>query len=160
MGIFSALTGLVSGKNKGDDEHVSASKKLQDFLQNQIDTLARDELSVHINEITVGYVLHLTMLITKKRVNLSDVRHAMGDIFSDKMSLIMIENAFGIFHGDVQTEEKLAAIFPIAKQEYDTGSGDFLIRHTRKAQKGIDAMFSDEDFDPREVPRWTASDLA
>lgn len=160
MGIFSALTGLVSGKNKDDDEHAAASKKLQDFLQNQIDTLDREELSVHINEITVGYVFYLIMLITKKRVSLGDVRHAMRDIFSDKMSLIMIDNAIGIFDGDAQTEEKLAAISPIAKQEYETGSGEFLIRHTRKAQKGIDAMFSDEDFDPREVSRWNAGDLA
>lgn len=160
MGIFSALTGLISGKNKGDQEQAAASKQLQHFLQNQIDTLAREELSVYINEITVGYIFHLLMLITKNRVSLSDAHHAMRDIFSDKMSLIMIENAFGIFQGDAQTEEKLAAIFPIAKQEYKAGSGDFLIRHTRKAQKGIDAMFSDEDFDPREVPRWTAGDLA
>jgi hypothetical protein len=83
----------------------------------------------------------------------------LSDVFSDKMSLIMIGNAFGIFESDVQTE-KLAELFPIAKQEDDTGSGEFLIRDTKKAQKGIEAMFPDEDFDPREVPRWTASDLA
>lgn len=158
MGLLSSLFG---SNNKGDATRTDTSSSLRDFLSNQIETLGREEKSIHINEITVSYIFHLMMLITKKPVSISDVRHAMREVFTDQSSRIMIENAIGIFQTDNQTQEKLAALFPIAKQDFANGRGEFLIRHTRKASAAIEAMFEeDNDFDPSKIPRWTANDLA
>lgn len=160
MGIFGNFTGLLGGRSKADAASAETFRKLQHFLRNQIDTLGREGQRVHFNEITIGYISHLVMMITKKPASISVVHHALISIFTDKASLVMINNALQIFSSDEQTEEKLAALFPIAKKEYEAGSGEFLIRHSRKAHKEIEAMFSERHFDPRDVPQWTANDLA
>ena len=157
MGLFSSLFG---SNNKGDAARIDTSSSLRDFLSNQIETLGREGQSVHINEITVGYIFHLTMLLTKKPVSISDVRHAMGQVFTNQSSRIMIDNAIGIFQTDIQTQEKLAGLFPIAKKDFESGKGEFLVRHTRKSSAAIEAMFTDQDFDPAKAPRWSAKDLA
>lgn len=160
MGIFGNLTGLLGGRSKADAPSAETFNKLQHFLRNQIDTLGREGQRVHFDEITVCYISHLVMMITKKPVSVSVVHHALINIFTDKESLILINNALQIFSSDEQTEEKLAALFPIAKKEYEAGSGEFLIRHSKKAHKAIEAMFTERHFDPRDVPEWTAKDLA
>jgi len=158
MGLFSSLFG---SNDKGNATRIDTSNSLRNFLSNQVETLSREGQSIHINEITISYIFHLMMLITKKPVSISDVRHTMREVFTDQSSRMMIENAIGIFQTDNQTQEKLAALFPIAKQEFEAGRGEFLIRHTRKAGAAIEAMFEeDNDFDPSKIPRWTAKDLA
>lgn len=157
MGIFGKVFG---GKAKADEAREVASTQLQRFLNNQFTALAKEGQHVHINEITVGYVMHLLMFITKKTVDLDDVRYAMKKVFTDQSATVMIANALHIFQNDVEGEKKVAALFPIVKKEYAAGSGDFLVRHSRKVQAGIARMFSDEDFDPTKVPSWTEADLA
>ena len=161
MGIFRNLTARFSGASKDNAEPAEISRKLQDFLQNQIDALDKEGHRVFFNAITIGYVSHLIMMITKKPVNLEIVNHALINIFTDKDSLSMIDNALWLFDSDSEIEQKLAALFPIAKKEYEAGSGEFLIRHTRKGRKAIEDLFKSRprkrasDFQP-----WSAKDLA
>lgn len=160
MGIFSIFSRILGGQSDLDKTRADAAEKLRAFLQNQIDILSREEQSIHFNEITVGYVSHLLMFITKKPVILSDVNLAMNTVFEGESNRPMIENAIAIFQGDIESQDKLAALFPIVKKEYEAGLGEFLVRHTRKAHKEIEALFLDEDFDPTKVASWSAKDLA
>jgi hypothetical protein len=61
----------------------------------------------------------------------------------------------------VQAQEKLAALFTIAKGEVESERFSFLIRHS-KQHVDVMAKFCspDFDFDPRNVPRWSPRDLA
>ena len=157
MGFFKAISSVVGRA----DKDITVETQLRRFLQNQLDVLEREGLRAHINEITVGYISHLVMLITKRPVAIKDVYGPMRSVFSDETSLAMIENAFAVFQGDVQTQEKLAALFPVAKTEFESGEGQFLVRHTRQAQREIEKMFTEgADFDPSKTPSWTAADLA
>lgn len=163
MGMVGNLIGFFSGKSAAEAAHAETSRKLKEFLQNQIDALEREGEIIFFNEISFGYIAHVVMMITKKPVNASIVRHTLMNIFTDEKSIFMINNSYQTFVSDRQTEEKLAALFPIAKQEYDAGSGEFLIRNTRKIRKAIDAMFlpgAGRNFDPTKVPCWSAKDLA
>ena len=161
MGIFRDLTGLLSGRNKTEAVRAETSRKLRDFLQNQIESLDREGERVIFNEITIGYISHIVMMITKKPVSISVVRHALTNVFTDETSLVMINNAIQIFSTDIQSQEKLTALFPIAKEEYEAGYGEFLIRNTRQIRKEIDDMFVEGPVpDLSKEPRWTANDLA
>lgn len=165
MGIFGNLIGLFSGKSAAEAVQSDTSRKLKEFLQNQIDALEREGETIFFNEISFGYIAHIVMMITKKPVNASIVRHTLLNIYTDEKSIFMINNSFQNFVTDSQTKEKLAALFPIAKKEYEAGSGDFLIRNTRKILESINAPYGPgsgrgSEFDPTKVPRWSAKDLA
>ncbi len=135
--------------------------KLKHFLKNQIDTLAQEESTVCINEITMCYISHLVMMITKKPVSIIDIRDLMSNVFTDETSVALIYNACDVFQRDPQIEEKLDALFLIVKEEYEAGYGEFLIRHTRKVQEWIKERPKRDPFrDMRLDPPWTAKDLA
>jgi hypothetical protein len=165
MGIFGNLIGLLSGKRAAEAAQADTSRKLKEFLKNQIDALEREGEIIFFNEISFGYITHVVMMIMKKPVNASIVRQTLLNIYTDEKSIFMINNSSQIFVSDRQIEEKLTALFPIAKKEYEAGSGEFLIRNTRKILKSINAPYGPgsgrgSEFDPTKVPRWSAKDLA
>jgi len=164
-GVFKCSNFLLSNAKEiakwqqADAERPETVRKLKDFLQNQIDILYREGEDFPINEITISYISQLVMMITKKPVSTSIVHHALTNIFPSNID--GINNAIGVFSQDFQTEEKLAALFPIAKKEYEAGSGEFLIRHTRDLRKAIEDLFIPGPVpDLSKAPRWTAKDLA
>lgn len=160
MGIFRNLTGLLSGRNKTEEVHAETSRKLRDFLQNQVEALDREGEHMMFNEIAIGYISHIIMLITKKPVSNSIVHRALTDIFTDETSLFLINNAIQTFSTDILTKEKLTALFPIAREEYEAGYGEFLIRNTRQIRKAIDDMFLPGTVpDLSLLPPWSANDL-
>ena len=136
------------------------AKKLKEFLSNQIDDLHSLQAAgtpVFINEVSVAYLLHVFMLIERKPINLSDAQLAIQHAFQDTDWLPWIDNAFEIVEGDAEFETKLAALFPIAKKEFDAGSGDFLVRYILKETEERATL--DPGRDLRLEPAWNASRL-
>lgn len=150
MGIIKTLFGIGS-KNKSAMSTLEISQKLDEFLRNQIDALNIDGHHVHINAVSIGYISHIIMMITKKPIKLVDVYDAMKNVFPGGDYAISIDNAFQSSMDDIEFKEKLAALFPIAQKEFNSGSGKFLIKYTIKALEGIESMFTTTDFDPTKV---------
>lgn len=162
MGILNTLSSLFRRSDDINATRFETGQRVHAFLRPQIDTLTQEGVPIHINEITVGYVSHLVMLITRKPISLNDVHVAMATAFPGQSSLFMIANAIQIFQGDVEQKVKLDALFPIAQAEIDSGEGEFLIRHSRQGQKATEKMFEPkaEREDLSKKPNWTAKDLA
>jgi hypothetical protein len=158
MGIFDFLKRQKNLVNisSGFDQ----SRILENFLNSQLDTLSRNKIPVCLNEITASYFLNLLAVLTQRAVSFDEARLAAKRIFKDFESSALIDNGFRVLSSDAQKQEKLAALFPIAKQEAASGQGDFLVRHSKKAQKNMAKMFEDSNWDPVSAPLWSPKDLA
>lgn len=104
-------------------------------------------------------MLHVFMMIERKPINLGDAHLAITVAFQDTDWLPWIDNAFQIVEGDAEFDTKLAALFPIAKKEFDAGSGDFLVRYILKATEER-TIVRDPGRDLSLEPAWNASRLS
>lgn len=140
---------------------VGTSEKLKRFLSNQIDqinSLKKNGQLVFINEVSVAYMLHLIMMIDRNPVQIDDSHLVIQTAFRDTDLTPWIDNAFQIIQGDVEFEVKLAALYPIAKKEFEAGSGDFLVRYILKVAKD-QAIPRDPGRDLSKESKWSTSNL-
>jgi hypothetical protein len=138
------------------------ARELEFCLRGQLDELERLGVRVCINEITAAYILNLLTVSRKSGVNPTDACAAAKAAFPHtEENRALIDGAFVILASDVQARSKLAVLFSLAQTEISTGQYEFLVRHSRKAEKAIAAMFEPKPRrDLREEPAWSPEDLA
>lgn len=159
MGFFEWFKKERTSNNSSE---LDMTRELEIFLKDQIDRLSIQGIPVFFNEITAAYIISLLSVSRKSFVKSRDAQSAANNLFAgNKSKIILINNAFQILNNDVEAKIKLAALFKVAEIEISTQKYDFLVRHSKKGQKEIDAMFEpNPDWDPRNEPSWSPKDLA
>lgn len=162
MGIFGWFK-RDDGSRLNVSRQMGMAQELEVYLREQIKELEQERIPVHFNEITAAYILNLLAISRKAAIAPEDACSATQNMFPNTEEYEMIiNNAFQVLNGDIEARIKLAALADVARKEIFTGKYEFLIRHSKKGQKDIEAMFdlTPHRLDLRDVPPWSPKDLA
>lgn len=162
--------GWFKGKTRNESNKVSREDialVLERCLRGQIEELERLKVAICFSEITAAYLISLASLSCRGSVGADDVCAAALDLMPPTEEYRhLISGGFQILGMDREANIKLAALCDLSQSEISSGKYEFLVRHSVKRKKQVDAMFepnSDSsalNFDPRNRAPWSAKELA
>jgi hypothetical protein len=135
---------------ENDEEFNSAIEMVGRFMIPQIEELELNGENIPITNVSFIYVSTLASCLTKKGFTLQQVKQMIEHFHPGNSRAAGVENALLLIDSNPSDfREKCKEIIPIVNAEVASGKGEFFKKYTRKANKEIERMFEDTDFDPR-----------
>lgn len=131
-------------------EFNAATELVGQFMNPQIEELELNGENIPITTVSFAYILTLASHLTKKEFTLQQIKQMIEYFHPGNSHASGVENALLLIESNpFDFREKCKEIIPIVNSEVAYGKGEFFIKYTRKANKEIEVMFEDTDFDPR-----------
>jgi hypothetical protein len=153
-----AIAALYEEECRSTGLNSEIMEKVKSFLQPQINQLKAEGTGLHINDITYVYLGALATNFSKMGINFQQIRDLVKYVFPEDEHDLLIDNGYQIVCGSSDFLDKMKDILPVVNQEMASGKGEFYLKYTRKAQKEIEKMFT-EEFDPTKVSRTSFLDV-
>lgn len=152
-----AIHAVYQASMAPSESELSAIKdKVKSLLKPQLTILKCENVNICINHISYAYIYTLAVALSEKELDLSFVRQVLKELLPEGEHDFVINNAFQVAEGDIEFADNCKDLLPVVQKEIAQGKGEYFVKQIRKANKEIDAMFSDDfdfDYDPSKVTR-------
>jgi hypothetical protein len=137
-----------------ESESAAIKEKVKSFLKPQISVLKSENANICLNQVSYAYIYALATVVSNKVLDLGFVRQVLKEMLPEEEYRFAIDNAFQVAGGDSEFADNCKDLLPVVQKEIEQGRGEYLVKHVRRLNKDIEAMFSeDSDFDPTKISR-------
>lgn len=142
----------IASITPNESESAAIKEKVKSLLKPQVAVLKSENAIISLNQVSYAYIYALATAVSNKVLDLGFVRQVLKEILPEDDHGFAIDNAFQVAAGDGEFADNCKDLLPVVLKEIEQGKGEYLIKHVRRLNKAIEALYS-EDFDPTKTSR-------